>query len=183
MRSRYYRLVDDVHLPERWHLGEVEFEDGVFRDLLAGERIVGVPSASVRASAPGRELQFCLTSFAVPVAVTPLAVAMAMLAGQDLQRIPVGVDGTIGFEILNTTRKVRCLDELRTEFTKWTLADHRPDLAGQYRAVFDLHVRDIPVDAHIFRIDGWNVGLIVSDTMKALMEKSGCLGAKFHDVT
>jgi hypothetical protein len=77
------------------------------------------------------------------------------------------------------------LDENRSQFTKWTVNDHRPDLAGEYRMVVNLKVvgSAIPSDAHIFRIKGWLVGLIVSDKVKRAMELAGCLGAKFAEVT
>jgi hypothetical protein len=87
--------------------------------------------------------------------------------------------------VLNSLRVVRCLDEGRSEFIKWTEDDHRADLAGQYRQVTKLVLERsaIPVDAHFFRIDGWLVALVVSEVVKDAMERVGCFGAKFIEVS
>jgi hypothetical protein len=77
-----------------------------------------------------------------------------------------------------------CLDEKRSEFTKWTKNDHRADLAGQYRMVTRLRIltEQVPRDAHFFRVEGWRIALIVSEGVKEAMERVGCLGAKFVEV-
>ena len=40
--------------------------------------------------------------------------------------------------VLNSLRVLRCIDEERSEFVKWTKQDHRADLAGQYRQITKL---------------------------------------------
>ncbi len=86
--------------------------------------------------------------------------------------------------MLNAVRVIRCLDEKRSEFIKWTEHDHRADLAGKYRQVTKLVLIPgaIPPDAHIFRVDGWEVALIVSEVVKVAMESVGCFGAKFTEL-
>ena len=133
----------------------------------------------------GAALDFCLTSFAVPIATSELADAMTAIAGPDLQRIPLDIPDYDDFEVLNSTRMIRCLDEDRSKYTKWTEKDHRADLAGQYRMVIGIKIKpeNIPSNAHFFRIEGWPIALIVSEAMKTAMESCGCRGAKFEDVT
>ena len=41
----------------------------------------------------------------------------------------------------------------------------------------------IPESSHIFRIERWTIGLVVSELMKEVMEAAGCLGATFLEVT
>jgi len=182
---KYFRLLDDVHIVGRWHLGEV-VEETVKSPL---ELWTGTPAAagiSIEAEIthPGTALDFCLTSFAVPVAITRLAEAIAGVAGGDLQRIPLKVGAHKGFEVLNSVRVIRCLDEGRSSFTKWTAKDHRADLAGKYRMVSHLRVNlnTVPRDAHFFRIEGWEIALIVSELIRSAMESCKCLGAIFQDV-
>lgn len=181
---RYYKLADDVAIPGRWHLSTIETSDGQ-EPLLADAVRCDCPSLRARVSARGTELDFCLTSFAVPVARSSLARAIAGSANGDVQRIPLSIAGHDGFEVINAVRVINCLDESRSEFTKWTVNDHRPDLAGQYRMVTRLRLRSdaIPVDTHVFRIEGWLVALVVSESVKAAMETAGCFGAKFVEVT
>lgn len=42
---------------------------------------------------------------------------------------------------------------------------------------------DVPSDAHFFRVEGWVVALIVSEAVKEAMERVGCMGAKFMELT
>jgi hypothetical protein len=121
----------------------------------------------------------------VPVAADGLANAILRVVKGDLQVIPLEIDDAGCFGVLNSTRIVDCLDESESEFIKWTKDDHRPDLAGNYQMVTRLVVDKsrIPADAHAFRIHGWRIALIVSETVKAAMEEIGCFGALFEDVT
>lgn len=86
--------------------------------------------------------------------------------------------------VVNALRVVRCLDEKRAEFVKWTKQDHRSDLAGQYRQItrLVLDAAAIPADTHLFRIEGSLVELVVSETLKQRMEAVGCLGAQFVEL-
>lgn len=183
---RYFRLMDDVHVAGRWHLGEVTMSGaGVAPDFLAASAAPSGAPVAVAVTHAGRSLDFCLTSFGIPVARRELLEAVASIAGDDLQLVPLIVDGDSSFVILHARRLVACLDERRSEFVKWTDRDHRADLAGSYRMVTKLFVdtQRIPANVQIFRIDGWSIALIVSHTVKDVMEAAGCVGAKFEEVS
>jgi hypothetical protein len=180
----FFSLVDDVHIADRWHLGEV-LNGGNPLELWNGNPIKGEVRLKAIVDRPGRPLDFSLTSFAAPVVKGDLARAIASVSGTDLQRLPVLIDGHDEYEVLNSVRVVACLNENESEFTKWTEKDHRPEFAGQYRMVTKLKLdrKRIPPDAHFFRIEGWRIALIVSQAVRRAMETSGCLGAIFQDVT
>jgi hypothetical protein len=180
----HFQLHDDVEIPHRWHLDEVrsggsepQLRTGIVQTDLAGPLTVDV-------SRVGRALDFSLTSFAVPIASAAIASEIARIPGPDLQCFPVKIGGQLGFEVLNVIRVVDCLDESRSEFIKWTEHDQRPDRLGRYRQVTRLHLdrARIPVDAHVFRVKGWLIAMIVSGAVKEAMERVGCLGAKFEPV-
>lgn len=181
---RYFELLDDMTVPERWHLGSIHTSDGTEPRLRVGIWCEH-NSLVTKVSHPGVELDFCLTSFAVPVARRSLSETIEAVGDRDVQRLALSIPGHEDFEVVNVLRVVKCLDESRSEVTKWSASDHRPDLAGQYRMVTRLRVlRDaIPSNAQVFRIEGWLVGLVVSQTVRESMEKSGCIGAKFVEVT
>jgi hypothetical protein len=184
--TRYYELKDDVRIPKRWHLGEVVSPAGDEPRLRAGIPLpVGCRPLRLDLTQIGKPLDYCLTSFAVPIGRTSLAQAIASVASGDLQRIPVEIPGHEGFEVLNAIRVLKCLDEGRSEFVKWTEKDHRADLAGQYRMVTTLKLLagEVPRNAHFFRVEGWLIALVVSEDVKEAMERIGCLGAKFVEVT
>lgn len=181
---RYFRLLDDVHVPGRWHLGEVTTSTGEEPDFLGASKLPSDTRAVVAITHAGRPLDFCLTSFGVPVAKRELADAVVSVVGGDVQEVPLAVEGESRFVVVNALRLVACLDEKRSEFVKWTNRDHRADLAGRYRTVTKLFVdaQRIPAPAQVFRIDGWPIALIVSQSVREAMEAAGCVGARFEEI-
>jgi len=185
---RFFRLDDDVHVPGRWHIGDVRASSDPVPDLLSTRRLPADIALSAPVSHRGRALDFCLTSFAVPVAKRALADVIKAAAGvADFQVVPIIIVGqpVDGFAIPHCLRTVECLDETRADFTKWTSEDDRAERVGQYRMVVDLAIdtKKVPPDVHFFRVWGWEVALIVSQAIKEVMERTGCLGAKFYEVS
>jgi hypothetical protein len=182
---QYFRLTDDMEIPGRWHLGQIFDTDRSRDDFLKGVEVASSDALSAEITHSGRPLDFCLTSFAVPIAIGELGAAIRTCAGIDLQRLPVRILPGRAYEVLNATRNIACLDEQRSEFMKWLPGDHRSDLVGQYKMVprLILDPARVPADAHFFRVAGWVVALVVSQRMKDAMETKGCFGAKFHLVT
>lgn len=162
-------------------MAEVLLPGGAEPPLDAGIPLNDSGPLTGRVSHAGRVLDFSLTSFSVPVVTARLAEAVSKIAGADVQCLPVGIAGQSGMMVINTVRVIRCLDERRSEFIKWTKDDYRADLAGQYRQVTKLVLdpTSVPVNAHCFRVEGWLVALIVSEEVKEAMESVGCMGAKF----
>lgn len=199
-KRRYFDLLDDMLVPGRWHLGEILLPDGLEPRLSAGIRFdpradistsftgmdsQGHPLLSAEVSRPGRPLDYCITAFNRPIARASLANSIATVAGSDIQCLPVRINKNEDFCVLNAVRVVRCIDENRSEFGKWSEQDQRPDKLGKYKGVTRLRLdpRLIPEDAHFFRLKDWEVALIVSEQVKVAMERAGCLGAKFEEVT
>lgn len=185
---RYFRLDDDVHVPARWHIGDVSASSGSVPNFLSTQRLAENIALSAPVSRPGRPLDFCLTSFAVPVAKLKLVDEIKSAAGADVQLFPIIIVGDQqhdGFAVPHCLRTVECMDEAQSDFIRWTSEDHRPDLAGQYRMVTNLAIdpRKVPPNAHFFRVLGWPVALIVSHIVKEAMEREGCLGAQFDEVS
>ena len=180
---RYFRLVDDVAILGRWHLGEAMRRETAAVDLCNGEPAANEP-LSVAISRQGHPLEFTLTSFGVPIVTTRLAMKVDRVAHADMQQILTSVDGSTGYVALNVTRLVACVDEARSEFVKWTSQDHRADLAGQYRAIHKLCLdsANIPPDAHFFRVANWTVGIMISDLFRETMVAANCCGAKFLEL-
>lgn len=178
---KYFRLRDDVTIQGRWHLSGVVLATGVEPLLDAGKLVRESGPLSGAVSHPGRVLGFTLTSFNVPVVTSSVADAVHGVAASDVQCLPIEIAEQAGMMVLNALRVVRCLDETRSEFIKWTSHDHRAELAGQYRQVTRLALAPgtVPADAHFFRVEGWLVALVVSEMVKEAMERVGCLGAKF----
>jgi hypothetical protein len=184
MQGHYFQLRDDLHAPDRWHLGDVTRNGDDQKVLLDAAKPMSLSRLDVEVTDQGVPLDFCFTAFGVAVARSRLAAVVSAVAENDVQQIPTQIGKSLDFNILNVVRIVDCIDEANAEFVKWTADDHRSDLAGQYRWVAPLKLdrRRIPADAHLFRVWGWKAALIVSARLKAAMERAGCQGAKFKHV-
>jgi len=183
---KYFELFDGETIPGRWHLGDILAHDGSKPALDGGRRFEKPTPLVAEVQYEGRALDFCVSAFNGPVASVRLANAVRAVAGPDVQCIPLMVPGHVGMMIvLNSLRVVRCVDESRSEFEKFTVDDLiRPDKAGQYSSMPRLIVdpKAIPPDAHFFRVKNCLVKLLVSETVKNAMERVGCVGATFKDV-
>lgn len=166
---RYFELRDHIAaIPERWHVGSIVNAEGdepaLGRGLLCGDHML-----RAMVSKSGVELDFFLTSFNVPIARARLAERIRSLAADDVQCIPVDIDGQNDFAAINVVRIVSCVDEEGSEEVKrWTESDARPDRLGGYRSIIGLKLRSgtIPSGTHVFRVSGWLVTLVVSEEMK-----------------
>lgn len=180
---RYFRLVNDMTIVGRRDFDDIVDEQGDYPFLAAGERADERLRLSTVVSDPGTPLPFSMTSTNIPVVTPALADAVAAVAGSDVQCLPVDIAGERAV-VLNAVRRVRCLDENRSEFSRWTAEHGRPDKIGSYRGVTRLVLdrRALGERDHFFRVEGWRIALIVSDAVKAAMERAGCRGAQFLDV-
>ncbi len=183
---RYFRLLDDMsmRMRHRWHVGEVFLPDGT-EWLTNGIRLNGAEPLRADVYHIGIVLDFCHTTFGAPIATESLAEAISFIVGADVQCIPITISGQTGRIVLNAIRAIRCIDESRSEFEKFKVDDDvRPDLAGQYSSVPKLVLdrQAIPPDAHFFRIEHWEVVLVVSEVVKDAMERVGCYGAEFIEL-
>lgn len=183
---RYFELRDDMseRMRSRWHVGELLLPDGTEPLLTSGIRLEDSRQLSATVTHAGYTLEFCLTSFAVPIATKALAEAIKRTAPLDVQCIPAMIAGQAGMVVLNVTRLIQCVDEQRSEFEKWTERHGRPDKLGKFYYISKLILtrNAIPHDAHFFRIADWDVALVVSEVVKDAMERVGCYGAEFREL-
>lgn len=182
---QYFSLLDDMSSTRRWHLGAAFLADGTEPRLRAGLPFDSVEKPTIAVSHAGFALDFSLTSFSVPVMSERLSLALAPLVGSDVQWVPVDVAGHGRFKVPNVVRVLRCVDEVRSTFVKWTRHDHRADLAGSYRQITKLVVEQtaIPADVHMFRIEGSLVEVVVSEDARACIVEGGFTGAEFARLT
>ena len=88
-----------------------------------------------------------------------------------------------GYSILNVVCSEACVDETRSEVTRWKPQDFRPDKVGKYRMISDLTIDPARADGrHIFRIEDFELALIVSEQLKLAVERMPNLGVVFRAV-
>ncbi|SEL15822.1 Suppressor of fused protein (SUFU) [Stigmatella aurantiaca] len=188
---RYFKLSDDMSLQGRWLLGDPTDSQGQEVDdpwqFKAGCPVAIEERLKIPIYHPGSPLDFTLTDVGgAPVVHKRIASIFAELAPDNVQVIPVDVDGLLEpYCILVVTRLIRCIDDnISEEVRYWKPEDGRPEKVGKYRAVYGMRIDPAKVgDAKVFRTWGWTGTVIVSEDIKEALERAGVTGAKFEEVT
>jgi len=187
MIPKYFRVIDDSSISNRWYLQGPFTKSGMEvdpRDFTDGKKVKAKRFLTVPLRRPGKPLGFTLADFDMPVVTKEVGELIENIAPRDIQRIPVEISSQpLDYEIINVTTKIKCLDEKESEIMRWNEADGRPDRVGQYRMVTTLKITpELVTGSQIFRIDGWEIALIISETVKDALEKIGITGIKFQQV-
>ncbi|MFL5357374.1 imm11 family protein [Archangium sp.] len=186
--SKYYELEDDRYHPGRWHLRSPVDENGQGINpwqFFKGRRLDLQVSIRFPVRPDGVELDFSWAAFSIPVVHARFVQLFERLGVQDVQFIPVQVEGHAGpFFILNTLRTIRCIDDARcAEVQYWKPEDGQPEKVGRYRVVSGLRIDPSKVgDARIFRTWGFFLGLILSEDLKQALEAERFTGTRFVEV-
>lgn len=190
MSHRFYKLTSNVSVPGRWYLDEPtdshgqEVED--IWQFTEGRPLRVEESLRIPVHRPGRPLDFTTTSAGTSPIVHPkVAAVFGALAPQDVQLIPVDVEGQPApYSLLVATRLIRCIDEKASaEVRHWMPEDGQPEKVGQYRSVAAMRIDKACVgDAKVFRPWGWPVALVVSGDIKEALGRVGATGVKFTEV-
>ena len=119
------------------------------------------------------ELEFTESSFSIPVVHRRVVQFLKSLGIQDVQFLPVEVEGHTGpWFILNALRVIRCIDEARCRDVRhFKPEDGQPEKVGEYKVVSGLRIDPSTVgNARVFRPWGWTMVLIVSEDLKQALE-------------
>ena len=187
MPRRFFKLADDVNVPHRWHLAMPRDRQGLKVD--DGQFMSGTPvhikeRLRIPVEIAGKPLDFTEAGIMIPVVHVRVASMFAELAPDDVQLIPVDVEGHPDqYLILVATRLIRCIDEKASRIRLWTHEDGVPHKVGQYSSVRDLRIDKAKVgSAQVFRCEGWTGPLIVSEEIKDALERMGATGTRFEEV-
>ncbi len=185
--SRYYELRDDVYHPGRWHLRHPVDEHGQKINpwqFTEGRRLDAMGTIRFPVRPDGVELEFTQDAFSTPVVHRRAVQLFERLGLQDVQFIPVEVEGNTGpWFILNALRVIRCIDEARCrEVRHFKPEDGQPEKVGEYKYVLGLRIDPARAEsAHLFRAWGWDA-LLVSEDLKQALEREGITGTVFTAV-
>lgn len=182
---RFFRLFDDVYLPGRWHLTSPLDDDGKevddFGYFTQGHAVKDPGPLWILQDVPGRPLDYSLAGLNVPILHARVAEVFATLAPGDVQLLPVKIEGqSEPYFILVATRLIRCIDERASKIERWEAEDGVPEMVGRYSSVDDMHIDKSRVgDAQVFRPEGWENFLIVSQEIRSALEHIQATGVKF----
>jgi hypothetical protein len=187
MSRRFFELSDDVNVPHRWHLATPtnshgqKVDDRLFR---YGESVHLNERLRIPVEIAGQPLDYTEAGVRLPVIHVRVASMFAELAPDDVQLIPVDVEGQPDqYLILVATRLIRCIDEQASRIELWTHEDGVPHKVGQYSSVRDMRIDKATVgSAQVFRCEGWMGPLIISGEIKDALERIGATGTRFEEV-
>lgn len=120
--------------------------------------------------------------FAIPIVSRRVADYLSDIAPDDIQRVPAVLPGDPGeWELLNVLTCIDCIDHSRSTIQYYP-PDH-PSKPGKPRTVIWLVLEESKIRGrHIFRPKGWEVKLIVSETIKDGLQALGATGLEFHRI-
>ncbi|MBN1204917.1 MAG: hypothetical protein JXB05_08330 [Myxococcaceae bacterium] len=187
MSQRFFDLADDVYAPHRWHLDTPIDSQGRKVhdwDFKRGTSVHVEGRLKIPIEIAGRPLDFSEAGLSIPVVHVRVASMLAELAPDDVQLIPADIEGQPEqYLVLVATRLIRCIDEKASRILFWTHEDGAPHKVGQYRDVRDMRIDKAKVgNAKVFRPEGWEVVLIVSEEIKDALERMGATGTRFEEV-
>ncbi len=185
MPRRFFRLFDDVYIPGRWHLGSPVDANGKevddFGYFTQGQAVKDPGPLRMSYDVPGKPLDYSLGGVSVPVLHPRVAQVFTELAPDDVQLLPVEIEEQPEpYFILVVTRRIQCIDEQASEIERWTVEDGVPEMVGQYRFVSKLRIDKSRIgNAHVFRPEGWEIVILVSEDIRAALERIQATGVKF----
>ncbi|MDC0710480.1 hypothetical protein POL68_18525 [Stigmatella sp. ncwal1] len=187
MSLRFFQLADDLYVPQRWYLATpIDSHGRKVRDwdFVRGTRVHVEGRLKIPIKIAGRPLDFCWALLSVPVVHVKVASMLVERAPSDVQLIPADIEGQPDqYLVLVATRLIRCIDDEASEVSFWTPEHGVPDKVGQYMGVDRLRIDKRKVgSAKVFRPEGWEVALIVSEEIKNAIEDMGVTGARFEEV-
>lgn len=185
---RYYELRDDRYHAGRWHLRSPVDEHG--QKLNPWQFTEGrwlEPQGIIRFPVrhDGVELGFSWAAFSIPVVNSRFVQLFERLGIQDVQFLPIEVEGHTGrWFILNALRILRCIEDARcAEVQYFKPEDGQPEKVGEYRYVRGMRIDPSKAEgAHLFRPWGWPEALIVSGDLKQALEREHITGTRFTEV-
>jgi hypothetical protein len=187
MPERFFKLADDVMVSRRWHLDTPSDSQGHEVDdwrFTSGEPLIIAGHLRIPIEMAGKPLDFTEANVSVPVVHVRVASLFAELAPNDVQLIPAEIAGQPDqYLILVATRLIRCIDEQASRIELWTHEDGVLHKVGQYSSVRDMRIDKSKVgSAQVFRPEGWEVVLIISEEIKNALERMGATGTRFEEV-
>lgn len=187
MAQRFFDLADDVYVPRRWHLDTPIDSQGHSVhdwDFKRGTPVHVEGRLKIPIETAGKPLDFTEAGIRIPVVHVKVASMLAEKARGDVQLISADIEGYPDqYLVLVVTRLIRCIDEHASRILLWTAEDGEPERVGQYRDVRDMRIDKAKVgNAQVFRPEGWEVALIVSEEIKDALDRMGATGTRFQEV-
>lgn len=188
MTEQLFWLHFDSRDAEQWFLGapvdhaDQTLDPRIFTDC---RRLGDLGPLRVPIQERGCPCAVSFGPFDLPIVTAHLGSLLVGAAPGDVELVPVNVEGErADYHILNVVTCLDCIDPDRTDGERWTIEDGRPEKIGQYSMIIDLKLDPGCVKGpRIFRVEGWEVVIAVTEDIRTLLERAGVSGARFDPLT
>jgi hypothetical protein len=184
--DHYFKITPDFTFDDQCLLSEPLGNDG--RELhpthITQPRPIS-PQAASHADiiSPGALLGLNLTAGCFPIVRKDISEQVSKFCGGELQRLKINISGDENFELWNVLKCVDCIDEERSDFSRWTADDGILEKIGDYRFNV-LKIKHAAAQAHhLFRVLHCESVLVCSSAIKEIIECFKGHGKKFVNLT
>ena len=190
---KYFRVHPDVSMRERWILGGIRYsENWEFLDPYV--ECMEPCRYALDLHFDGVAVDFTVAgSASVPIVSARFCDALAGLPEiEELYRNtvmePVSIEGASGgaqYFVMIVESKFDCIDGASSKFTRFAINDPwRPSLSEENSSEFNLVLDASRIgDKHIFRLVGYPHALIVSEEVKARLERAEVTGIAYEEMS
>ncbi|MCP3099864.1 hypothetical protein LZ198_13395 [Myxococcus sp. K15C18031901] len=189
MERRFFDLMVDVYVKDRWYLSDPVDDQGKEIDDIwlfrHGNPIEVRGRLHLPLYRPGAPLDIEFAGAGgTPVLSARAASVFREMAPDDVQLFEASVEGDPRpYFLLNVARTIRCIDDATSEEVEYRTAEEFTERIGEYWSVSGLRIDKSKVGAaRVFRTWGWGPALIVSEDIKDALEANGIFGGKFSEV-
>jgi len=179
----YYRLLEDMYVPQKWYLGDINVDDNwIFTNGSSIYKEDVDLKLKVEIYQKGNPLDFtCTDPYCVPIISKDFAECLFSYS-QGIEILPVSVEGLENeYFILVVKSMLDCIDEGKTKGQKYTLEDGiRPDKVGEYMSIHHLRIDASKATSPIFRLQNFGLDIIINADVKKELEKNKITGVKFE---
>ena len=183
---KYYRLTQSFNESARWFLGSPTLEGEAIdpRSFTEARATDMNKQLIIPLRKEGPRLEITLADYDMPVFSKRAVEAIYDIVENSIDLVPakVGNSDDLMF-VVNVTKLIDCVDEEKSEFSRWREGDGLPHKIGQYKSIFVLIIDKSVVRGNdIFRVKGWEVALIVSEKIVSRLTSIGVKGVNFIEV-
>ena len=185
--TSWYRITSGEASRGAWFLDDPIDENAIVMDprrYTEGRNAESPRPAYVPIYRNGYAASFSMGSFDIPVVSGPVAETLRQHCPDSVQLLPVLIPGQRDiYYIANFLDLLDCVDEERTQVSRWELGDGRDDRIGEYRVLMDITLcQRVCEGNHAFRIRGWEICLVVSDRLRNALLQHGNLAIGFNPI-
>lgn len=176
--SKWYALEQDMSLTGRWYLSQQLLPGQGIWDHLRTDADSASQTRCFGYRREGKQLDFTLGDFDVPVVSEAFAKSLGEVAGGDVSFSPAKIEGANGqFFVLRVTHIIDAIDEARSELETLSPDELRQRRGSRYRSIQRLVVNQEALQGHcVARLEGWKIPILVdAEAARAVKPFSGVL--------